>query len=389
MNSSNTLNLNVSKCYNHSFTGYFVAETVTLFVLSLVALPANLIFIYLLYKSTLFHPNVLFCLKSFSFGNTVNVIYFIGHSFYNCLLIYRHDAFEITRFTCAMIHIPYWIATVGQSGTMCVIGLERLKATWYPKLDQNDLNRANWSVKFGTFFGHVAGVVTLAILFSGVYDVTTTMCYCHVIFVGNYKAFIILAVMYVPGQLTIVLILLLVYRGNLKGLEIFYIDKARLTLQQRFDMSENVKLTKMLLPAIICHSMIYSIIFSSIPIINYYVDEYTAMPFINMAATSFAISVADTLANPILCIKHSEHLNKLWMSMFVNYQDSTLKNVWSICCRRLLIQNSPSSSNSFVNHHVSPDQNIAIIDKFWAMPKSERGTTPCKVQAKSHKQIWK
>lgn len=369
MNVSDTSDSGQSTCLSITFDGYFIVESVALFSLAILALPSNIIFVYLLHKSTLFHPNVLFCMKTFSVGNIIKSSYFIGNAIYNAVLIYRQEALEMTRFTCASVHIPYWIASVGQSGTMCVIGLERLKATWHPQLDTNDLNRANLSVKFGTFFGHVIGTVTLLFMFAGV-ESGSTLCYCHVILVGNYISYIALAIVYVPGQVMIVLILLLVYKGNLKGMETFYVNTARLTLQQRFEMSANVKLTKMLLPTIVSHSIVYTIIFSTAPITNYFVKNFDSVFFVNVSATCFVMSVADTLANPILCVKYSEHLKKIWSSTFD--KRLTRNQPWYVTNRFVrYIRRFPRTNNIFVNYRITPDQNNVITDKFWALVKTK------------------
>uniref|UniRef100_A0A915KJA9 G-protein coupled receptors family 1 profile domain-containing protein n=1 Tax=Romanomermis culicivorax TaxID=13658 RepID=A0A915KJA9_ROMCU len=310
-----------NQCQKTQPDGLFFAVTLSLLFVCLVALTVSVTLLMVVSKVNLLHTNVKYLLQQSNMGAALASFSLFAKGVYNLFVGYRSG--QISKFYCLLLSTPYAISSQAFVSFLVAVGWERLWATI--KRNDKDLKRPSKGVKIlSVCLWSMSSFLNLNYLFSyGAQDADSlqnsqnsseqqsTVCYCDTIFVTGVSVSGIVGY-FLVFNVGSILIYWYVYKTNLFRYESFGINHAQHNLQERFQTSNNMRATRMLLPFVISQAFVGTLVGGAYSWLIYTLKEDDLhdppIKYVNFLSSLYILTGLDYSLTPFLWIKYDDCL---------------------------------------------------------------------------------
>lgn len=366
INSTNYIN-NLTYCDQLCFDWKFFVATSLLMSLSIFGMWLSAVLFKLIRQFVLFHANVRLLMLNSCMGNLIVHGCGITKAMYNyAIMIFGVNAVSITKLACIFYELPYCTSLFVFVASMAAITFERFSATIKENVsDPKNSTKTIKLIAISFWFVSVGNTILFIIDLFAYSDYQEIICYCFIILEMSDKMLYIIVVMYMILLLACLISNVYVYQRSRKAVAIS-INTARHSLQERYQIWNNMATSRMLLPSLICFAFII-ILALCFNIVNHSLYwKYKSPNAVNSVVfTTLTLFSMAALVQPILVIVREEKLRSAaakkyrlfnWLFKSSNRVSSTTTTNSTVKLDRKIV---------VVPFHADPIISNDIIEKFW------------------------
>lgn len=360
---SSRMNSSKNSCPLFQYKSLLIFNNLFSLTFTLAAVYLSVILFQLIYKKFgLYHVNVRTLLLHFCIANGVTSICIMTRMVYNFFLVlFGLDHMQMRRLQCFGFDSVYGICNTVSSLSISAIGFERLMAT----INQRNTDPDKSNNAFNLVAGSIWLGAILEVFISFWYIIATyedsTMCYCFAAgTVSNYYLIVVLALCTISQITTFLCFGYVVIINKKVAKDLTNISKY--TLQERYQISNNISTTISLLPNVISNSVLYTAacfayFFVWPPFWNGQVEFVIHL----LSGINDLISITCFL-QPALLLKFNKNLNKMALEEYKSFQ---ILNRWLPTYSNCKNTAKVGDNLNVVSFRVSPDKNKEILESMW------------------------
>ncbi|KFD56478.1 hypothetical protein M514_02582 [Trichuris suis] len=275
-------------------------------------------------------------------------------------MIIAKDVFNlnITKKVCIVMQAPSVICFLVFSLCITALGAERLLATLNNYYDDNE--RSSSGVKAFVTIAWVAGLFN-ALIFFLLPNQESVVHYCSVFLFNISPQLYITCGLYCVIATITVVIYWVTYKLNSTRVLAFSINTATHSLQERFQLRNNVSITIALLPCVLGNSITFLLFFGTLTIVGalFVQEDQLDLWLVNCYLLLLNLLCINIIVQPIVLLKRCQKLRLVKL----DWPSSLLS-----CVRPKHSSDQPSSNvkTSIVQFHVNPDSQEALLQTFWS-----------------------
>lgn len=359
-NNSSSVN---SKMYEFPLDGHkwiLYCQTILLLFTSLFGIIFNSCFFQILVKISIIHPTMKSLILSMTLAVILQCCYFVGQCVHNFLFLSQKQMFDDT--SCKIFQLFHRCSSSVVIFTMLAIGFDQLWATCrleMGKLRQTEkINKKMFIMNFSIWIIGIGQNLSSVFYLS---NYSSVLPYCHYSLVSRSFDQLILSFFLICMESIVFVLYFIVYSKTKNHYDDFGSNTAQHSLAERFQLSQTLKSTVVLVKWSICQVLLYLVCFSTrivnvVLISNSNAFEETVVYLIMFNCQLYCIF---NIVHPFFL----SHLNPTTLNAFVE----CFKIVRLFCCRVDEVKNQPAMplSKNVVDYRKSPETNIEIIEQFW------------------------
>ncbi|CDW59125.1 Serpentine receptor class alpha [Trichuris trichiura] len=275
-------------------------------------------------------------------------------------MIIVKDVFNlhITKKACVVMQAPSVICFLVFSLCITALGAERLLATLKNCYDDNE--RSSTGVKAFVTVAWVGGIFN-ALIFFLLPNQELVLQYCSVFLFNISPQLYVTCGLYCAIAIITVVIYWLTYKLNSSRVLSFSINRATHSLQERFQLRNNVSITIALLPCVLSNSITFLLFFGTLTIAGAFFvrEEQLDLRLVNCYLLLLNLLCINIIIQPIVLLKRCQKLRLIKLDWPSNLLSCILAKSSS---------NQPPSSlkTSIVQFHVNPESQEALMQTFWS-----------------------
>lgn len=359
-------NSSTNFCPSFQYKGLLIFNNLFTFLFSATTLYLSVVIFQLLYKRYgLYHVNVRLLLMHFCLANGATSAFITVRIFYNfSLLIFGLDVMQMSRLRCTGFESVYAISQIVASISISAVGFERFVATVGRRHTDPEHSKVIFRIVAASIW--VAGCLNACL---NVWNVATSsdnsmMCYCFTAGSISYQYLIVVLAVLIFTQVTTFVSFGYVHLKN-KHVSKNLSNISKYTLQERYQISNNISTTLSLFPNVISNAILYTFVctaalFIWTPFWNGQVELVIHL----LSGINDLISITCFLQCFFL-LKFNKNLTK---AIFEDYElFKLLKRFLPRKAKDRCIKASKSETNlkKVVSFRVSPEENKEILENMW------------------------
>uniref|UniRef100_A0A5S6QFF1 G-protein coupled receptors family 1 profile domain-containing protein n=1 Tax=Trichuris muris TaxID=70415 RepID=A0A5S6QFF1_TRIMR len=336
----------------------YLLETILMACGGMVGMLTNLALFRSVRCSRLFHANVRLLLLHSIVACEILCAHQVIHGIVGGMSIANH-VFNVgvTKKTCILVQAPSVASFLVFSICIAAIGAERLLATLKNRYD--DKERSSTAVRVFVTVTWAGGILN-ALLFLLVRNQETVVQYCSLFLLSFSPLLYVTCGFYCMIATSTVIVYWVTYKLNSTRVLAFSINTATHSLQERFQLRNNISITYSLLPCVLCSSITVFLAFGTLTTVSAFFvqDRQLNIWLVNCYLLILNLLCTNIIVQPIVLLRRCQKLRLLkfdWRySLFpwVRLKDSN--------------RYPCDHKTSVVQFHVNPDSHEALLQTFWS-----------------------